>query len=218
MIRVLIADKLIADKLIADNKWSTRAGVKAELAADHKFEIVGEVEDIADLQRVIALKQPDVVLLDVLMLGDDAASRVRDLRTSHPSLRILIFTTDGQPRTIQQMQQVGAHGYLLLCEDQSLLKEAVRAIAGGRIWFSPKAAASRDAVLLGPTLQPPELTEREAKFLQLVADEKTNREIGLEMHMSKQAVDKELQKMFEKLNVKTRQGAVAVALRAGLIR
>jgi DNA-binding NarL/FixJ family response regulator len=114
--------------------------------------------------------------------------------------------------------KAGARGYVLKGVSARELANVVRAVAGGDVYVSPSLAADMLRELSRP--QPPdplgELTDREREVLQFVAEGLTNREIGVQIHISEKTVKNHMTNILQKLHVRSRVEAALLAQRHGL--
>ena len=202
--------------LIVDDHPVVRAGLKALLSSEPEFEVVGDFatgeESIERCQQEII----DLVLMD-LQLGDgmQGAEATRVLRGLDPAPHVLILTNYDTDADILSAVEAGASGYLLKDAPPAELIAAAQAAASGASALSPAVAdrleTRRESV--GGAL-----SAREIEVLGLVADGKSNRDIGRDLFLSEATVKSHLVHIFTKLGVSSRTSAVAAARDAGTIR
>ena len=109
--------------------------------------------------------------------------------------------------------RAGAKSYLLKDASRQELVEAIRAVYAGQTLIPPAVAAK-----LAQRMSQPELTSREVDVLKLMAQGKSNKEIGSALFISEGTVKSHVKSIFAKLNVISRTEAVANATRRGLIQ
>lgn len=160
--------------------------------------------------------RPDVVLMD-LQLGDggmDGVTATRHLVAGGgegpgtPGPRVLVLTMFDTDADITRAIEAGATGYLLKAERPEELFAAIRNAASGRTVLSAPVA---DRVLAHLRSPRPALSERERDILQQLASGLGNREIARALFISEATVKTHLGRIYGKLGVETRAGAVAVA-------
>ncbi|MEZ0111372.1 DNA-binding NarL/FixJ family response regulator [Catenulispora sp. EB89] len=198
--------------LICDDHAVVRAGLRALLAGLDDIEVVGEAAGGEEAVVTAASLRPDVVLMD-LQLGDgiDGVEATRRIRTSNPTPdtpRILVLTTFDTDADITRAVEAGATGYLLKAEPPDELYAAIRAAAAGRTALSPPVASRMLARMRSPR---PSLTDREKDILAQLAQGLGNRDIAKTLFISEATVKTHLGRIYDKLGVDTRAGAVAVA-------
>ncbi|ATY16680.1 DNA-binding response regulator [Amycolatopsis sp. AA4] len=186
-----------------------RAGLRALLAGAGGIEVVGEASTGQEAINLAAALRPDVVLMD-LQLGDgmDGVEAIRRLRAAAEPPRVLVLTTYDTDADITRSIEAGATGYLLKAESADELYAAIRAAAAGRTALSAPVADRMMAQLRAPR---PALTDRERDILEQLAQGLGNREIARRLFISEATVKTHLGRIYEKLGVDTRAGAVAVA-------
>ncbi|MFV0129199.1 response regulator [Streptomyces sp. HMX112] len=194
--------------LICDDHAVVRAGLLALLGSEPGIEVVGEAGSGEEALAMAAKLRPDVVLMDLqLGAGIDGVEATR--RIAAPDVRVLVLTTYDTDADITRAIGAGATGYLLKAERPEELFTAIHAAAQGRTALSaPVAGRMRDRMrgAAGPTL-----TDRERDILGQLARGLGNREIARALFISEATVKTHLGRIYTKLGVDTRAGAVAVA-------
>ncbi|MEU3025015.1 response regulator [Nocardiopsis alba] len=201
---------------LVDDHPIVRAGLVALFEGEEDIEVVGEAADGTDALRLIGLREPDVVLMDLRLAGgtDGVEVTERVLRLPHPP-RVLVLTTYETDGDIMRALDAGASGYLLKDSPPDRLFEAVRAAARGETVLSPHVAARLVRRVRDPL---PGVTPRETEILRLLARGAGNREIAEGLFITEATVKTHLQRIYAKLGVETRTAAVRVAVDRSLIR
>jgi DNA-binding NarL/FixJ family response regulator len=204
---------------LLDDHEVVRAGLRDLLEnADENIAVVGEASTAGEALARIAAIHPDVAILDV-RLGEgetDGIAVCREIRSAHPEIACLMLTSFADDEALFASIMAGAAGYLL------------KEVRGRDIVGSVKRAA-RGESLLDPALTQklidrmrtggPEderlarLTERERRVLDLVAEGKTNREIGAELYLAEKTVKNYVSNILSKLGMQRRTEAAVFAAR-----
>ncbi|MFG2275184.1 response regulator [Streptomyces chartreusis] len=196
--------------LVCDDHAVVRAGLLALLDSAPDIEVVGEAGTGEEALALAAKLTPDVVLMD-LQLGEgiDGVETTRRLASS-PGARthVLVLTTYDTDADITRAIEAGATGYLLKAERPDELFAAIHAAAVGRTALSAPVAGRVMASLRRPR---PALTDRERDILTQLARGIGNRDIARALFISEATVKTHLRRIYDKLGVDTRAGAVAVA-------
>jgi DNA-binding NarL/FixJ family response regulator len=205
--------------LLVDDHPIVRSGIRNILSVAHDIDIIGEASSGTEALQLIDRLHPDVVLLDMELPdinGNDVASQVQE---GGSTSRILALSAHDDEKYIQGLLASGASGYLMKEEVPEVILEAVRGVAKGEQgWLSRRVAAKMSTILReGEHEEKTSLTPREMEALQGVVAGKTNQEIGLDLGISEKTVEKHLDSLFEKLNVKSRVEAAVMAVRKGLV-
>ncbi|MFJ4925670.1 response regulator [Streptomyces sp. NPDC088736] len=196
--------------LLCDDHAVVRAGLLALLDSAPGVEVVGEAGTGEEALALSAKLRPDVVLMD-LQLGDgiDGVETTRRLAAAPgEGPRVLVLTTYDTDADVSRAIGAGATGYLLKAERPEELFAAIHAAAQGRTTLSAPVAGR---VLAGLRSPRPTLTDREHDILAQLSRGLGNRDIARALHISEATVKTHLGRIYGKLGVDTRSGAVAVA-------
>ena len=156
--------------------------------------------------ELAARYRPHVALVD-LFIGEESGAEVCErLRAEQPSTRVLLFSGAGEisPRAVRA---AGASGFAYKDWPARRIAAAVRLVGIGRTVFEPHDQHGA----MG-------LSERERAVLHLMADGRTNPEIGEALHLSRHTVKEHSSAVYRKLGVRNRTEAVQRAQRLGLLR
>ncbi|WP_031169009.1 response regulator [Streptosporangium roseum] len=201
--------------ILVDDHPVVRSGIRAMLADQPDFELIGEAataEGGVELARTLA---PDVVLMDLQlgpgMHGSEATRQIVALNGP----RVLVLTTFDTDADIVAAIEAGATGYLLKDAPSDNLHAAIRSAATGASALAPSVASR----LLGRVRTPSTtLSPRELEVLGHVAAGMSNRQISKAMFLSETTVKTHLAHIYTKLGVDSRTAAVAAGSKKGLIR
>ena len=201
--------------LLVDDHMIFREGLRGMLSTEDDLEVVGEAGAGPEAVALVALRAPDVVLMDLRMPGGDGVAATAAISAQHPSTRVVVLTTYDTDADILRAVEAGAAGYLLKDCSRAELTSAIRAAARGETVLTPAVAARLVQRLRGP--HPESLSPREVQVLGLVAVGRTNAEIGRALHIAEATVKTHLLRTFSKLDVSDRTAAVTVARDRGLL-
>jgi len=205
--------------LIEDNATFRGAAARAleESGEIHCSGAFGRCEDaLASLARGPA---PRLILLDVGLPGMSGIEGIPLLRQQAPGALILVLTVFEDDEKIFRAICAGACGYLLKTATSGELVQAVReALAGGG---PMNARIARRVLEMFARLAPPRgdygLSPREKEILEATVQGRTKKEIAALLDLSFHTVDSHLRHIYQKLEVNTRTGAVAKALKEKLV-
>ncbi|MGW0778255.1 response regulator [Streptomyces sp. NPDC002835] len=194
--------------LLCDDHAVVRAGLLALIGSEADIEVVGEAGSGEEAVAMAAKLKPDVVLMDLqLGAGIDGVEATR--RIASPDVHVLVLTTYDTDADVTRAIEAGATGYLLKAERPEELFAAIRAAAQGRTALSAPVASRVMDRMRGAA--GPSLTDRERDILGQLAHGLGNREIARALFISEATVKTHLGRIYAKLGVDTRAGAVAVA-------
>jgi two-component system, NarL family, response regulator LiaR len=201
---------------IVDDHPMVRTGLAAAIGAQADLELVGEAEDGREALALIALRQPDVVLMDISMPRLDGISAMGQLSKTMPSTRFLMLTSSGEPIEVRRAMAAGASGYLLKNTSASELAQMIRNAHTGRRVLAPEIAEA----MISATLEPApgaDLTPRERELLALMTRGLNNQEIAAELSVALPTVKFHITNILSKLHVDNRTEAVLKALKHKIV-
>ena len=209
---------------IADDEALVRGGFRAILDSEPSFEVVAEAADGRQAFTAVERFTPDVVVMDIRMPELDGLAATRQLRVTHPGVRVLIVTTFDLDEYVYDALQAGAAGFLLKDARPNELIAAVHAVASGDALIAPAVTRRLiEAFVAARPVQVPDdarvatLTGREREILLLLARGLSNREIAAEVRLSEATVKTHVASVLAKLGVRDRVRAVIVAYESGLV-
>jgi two-component system, NarL family, response regulator DevR len=200
--------------LLADDHALVREGLRQLLADEPGLEVVGEAADAGEAVEAAARLEPDLVLLDILMPGGSGIEALRRIRARSPAVRVLMLTSVAQGEAVREALAAGAAGYLLKDVSRADLLRAVRDAACGVRVVHAEARKLLDQAPVGATVG--ELTPRERSVLELIAQGKSNRQIGQRLDLTEGTVKGYVSAILGKLGVEDRTQAALLAARLGL--
>lgn len=204
--------------VLADDHPVMRDGVRNLLEQEADVSVVGEAADGDDALRMTKELEPDVLVLDMEMPGLKGVEVARRLRADGSPVRILALSAYDDRQYILSLLATGAAGYLIKEEAPDTIVDAVRGVARGEDgWLSRRVSARVAEWTQRGETAGDDLTEREMDVLRLVAEGKTNQEIGHALGISPKTVEKHLEGVFAKLGVSSRVEAAVRAVRDELV-
>jgi DNA-binding NarL/FixJ family response regulator len=215
-------EKAMIRLLLVDDHPIVLEGLRSIFESSDDCQVIGELTGSVDLHTRILVRaaELDLVLLDARMPDFDPIATVRALAATHPPLKILILSSYDSPEYVHGLINAGAQGYILKDEPREIILSAVRIVAAGDMYISPRVARvyvqrqrryneARDRLI--------ELTDREREVLRLVGAGYDNEQIGNELTISYDTVKNHLRNIYAKLGVTNRYQAIVFAFRSGLI-
>lgn len=204
--------------LLVDDHPLVREGLRAVLGVEPDMRIVAEAANGWEAAQ-LAQQQPDVIIMDVLMPGQDGIAATADILRHNPDARVLILTSLTEIERILPTVQAGALGYVAKNRPPAELIAAIRTLHQGGVHL-PGGLARRllRAGSPTPTSPPPDtLTERELEILKLVAQGLGNEAIAAQLVISSRTVGVHVSHILDKLSLENRTQAALYALRHGLV-
>lgn len=211
--------------LIADDEAMIRAGIRAILANDPGIEVTAEADDGDTAIELVRRHRPAVALLDIRMPRLDGLAAAAEIRRLAPATGILMLTTFGEDDYIARAIALGCSGFLLKSGDPRDLTAAVRAVAAGAAYLSPRIAHRVITELAGNRFgagaaarsRVAALTDREREVLALVGTGLSNAEIARRLFLVEGTVKAYVSSLLSRLGLRNRVQAAILAHEAGLV-
>lgn len=167
-----------------------------------------------------------MVLIDLAMPKMNGIEATRQIRERFPKTRVLVLTMHENDEYIYQILKSGAGGYVLKDASREELCNAIRAVARGEKFFSPRVSEIMVESFVKRREQPPvelsstdiPLTKREKEILSLVVEGLTNQQIADKLFISPRTVDTHRTNIMQKLNLHDVASLVRYAIKHGLVR
>jgi DNA-binding NarL/FixJ family response regulator len=199
--------------VVADAAALIREGLAAMLNAQPDVELVGVCADGRELERLIALKRPDVVVTELSLppTGEREGIRVAArLRESDPEIGVVVLSQDAEPDFATQLLSNGSSRRAYLLKDRigdaDELMRAIAAVREGRSSVDPAVVEALVRARERETHSPlAGLTERERQILGEMAQGKSNGAIAESLVLTKGAVEKHVNSIFAKLDLRQSQ-------------
>jgi two-component system response regulator DevR len=203
--------------LLVDDSELVRRGIKTVLSAaqaSRPMRVVGEAGSVAEAVTESIRLKPDIVLLDIRLPDGTGFDACRQILQQLPSARIIVLTSHSNDNFVYEAVTAGVHGYLMKEIDPAGLIQALEDVAAGRSILGADVTTRVLRLLRGGQNQGqgPDmsiLSAQERRVLALVAEGKTNKQIGEQLVLSENTVKNYLVNVFEKLHVKRRSQAAA---------
>ncbi|HET7219344.1 MAG TPA: response regulator transcription factor [Vicinamibacterales bacterium] len=202
-----------ATVLVVDDHALVRTGVANIISHEPDLQVIAEASNGAEAVAAFARYRPDVTLLDLRMPVMEGVEAVRQIRLLEPNAKVIVLTTYDTDEDITRALKAGAKAYILKDISAAALIACIHDVLAGKTYLAPTAAAK-----LAEGVARVQLTPRELSTLRLLADGRSNKEIGNDLGISERTVKTHLGHLFEKLGVTSRTEAVKIAARRGLVR
>lgn len=205
--------------LVVDDHAIMRDGIRALLSMHDDIDIVGEASEGKEAVEKAQELVPDVIVMDIAMLGMDGLEATRRIMKKDPKVKVLILTQHSNKEYVLSAIKAGAAGYVPKRALGSELVSAIRAVHEGGGFLYPSAAtvlieSYREIEATEPY---DTLTARERETLKLIAEGYTSRRIAEMLFISVKTVLGHRAKIMEKLNFHNRTELIKYALRKGLV-
>lgn len=161
---------------------------------------------------------PDLVLLDIMLDGDNGISVAQSIRENFPNVKILVLSIDNRRETFRRLLEVGVEGFV---SKKAQVAEVVHAIdvilCGNKYYGRDSYSLIRDIQISMMEGKEPMLTQLEMDLLYACCEGKSSAEIGKAMHMSPRTVEAHKSTIFVKLGVNSTIELVVKAIQIGIV-
>jgi DNA-binding NarL/FixJ family response regulator len=198
--------------LIVDDHPIMRVGITALIASSKEMETVAQAGNGEEALSLHAQHHPDITLMDLRLPGISGVEAIRRIRAQSPKARFIVLTTYEGDEDIYQAMEAGASGYLVKGMPQEMLVNAVKRVHNGGRYLPPPVSQA-----LAARMPDASLSSRECEVLKLLAQGKTNRQIGDFLGITEATVKCHVSVILMRLDASDRTQAVVTALQRGLV-
>jgi two-component system response regulator DevR len=202
---------------LVDDSELVRLGLRTllELHREH-IEIVAEAANVAEALARVPAARPDIVLLDMRLPDGNGVEVCRRLLTATPTCKVLFLTSAVDDDLVADSIRAGATGYLLKEINGKELVKAIRNVAAGGQVIDATVTERLMRIVRGeasPQVPADSLNAHERRLLALLAEGKTNKEIGTALGLAEKTIKNQLTALFERLGIDRRAQAAAYYVR-----
>ncbi|MEW5784261.1 MAG: response regulator transcription factor [Bacillota bacterium] len=209
--------------ILADDHAIVRQGLRSLLENKAQVKVVGEAADGREALSLVKQLQPDVVIMDIAMAGLNGLEALLQMKTSAPSVKVIILSMHVEDNYVFRALRYGASGYVFKGSAYEDLELALKAVQKNEKFLS--AAVSQVLIngYLQTCLNPDNhnivemLSPREREILQLVAEGKKRSQIAKVLSISVKTVDRHKDNIKEKLNLQREEELADFAKMIGII-
>jgi len=209
--------------LLIESNDLFRRGLRALLASETDFTVVGEERGGREAVQASLASEPDVVVMDIMLSGINGLEIVSQIKRRQPQVRVVMLTLQKTQDYVRETLRMGADGFVLKTASFEELLMAMRSVVQGKKFLSPDVSVHVVDSFLHPenatarVSRLERLTTRERSVLQLVAEGRTNRRAAEFLSLSTKTVEKHRATLMRKLGLRNAAELIMVALEMGLI-
>lgn len=211
--------------LVADDHEVVRRGMRALLEDRPEWEVCAEAADGREAVERAKQTKPDVVVMDISMPELNGLEATRQILKSLPRTEVLILTLHESEQLIRRVVESGARAYVLKSDAGRSLVEGVAALSRHKSFFSSNVATVvveshlKTGKATGSAKRHRDfLTAREREVVQLLAEEKSNKEIAASLGLSVHTVETHRSNIMRKLGTHSLSGLIRYALRNKIVQ
>lgn len=206
--------------LIADDHALVRRGLRQLLEEENDICIAADVESGAEALSILKKTHCDVILVDMTMPQKHGLELIDDLQREFPAVRILVLSMHSERQLGIRAFKAGASGYLTKNSDPGEIVKAIRRIAEGGKYITPKLAELLELQLHSENVRASheDLSSREFAVFLKIAEGKSVGEIAAEIFLSVKTISTYRTRALEKMKMKTNADIIHYAHRTGLVQ
>jgi DNA-binding NarL/FixJ family response regulator len=214
---------MMIDIFVVDDHEIFRDGLRLLIDSTDDMTLIGEAESGADVLTKLADIQPDLILMDIHMPGENGIDVTRRVKQHYPDMIVLMLTMFEDDKSVFAAMRAGASGYILKGIKHNEMLQTLRVAATGGAVFSPRIAgyimqffAQMETAKPATTAELPKLSRRELDILSLIAAGDDNPMIAEKLTLSPKTVRNLVSQVLKKLEVSDRIAAAEKARQAGI--
>ena len=204
--------------VLADDHIMFRLGMKKILEPSKDICVIGEAGDGHELLSLLKRLSPQMVIIDISMPKIRGIEATREIKTSHPQIKVIILTMHNNMEYLHHALEAGVDGYVLKQDAGTELFAAIDTVRKNGVYISPSftmqlknefVKSCRGDIITGND----PLTSRQREVVKLIAEGKTNKDIASILFISSRTVEKHRSQIMEKLNLKSTADIVKYAIK-----
>jgi len=205
--------------LLVDDHPILRRGVAEVINSESIYEVCGEAGTLAEAYTLVGKLNPDLVIVDVSLDGNNGVELMKELTYRWPALPILAYSMHDEQIYAERTLRAGAKGYVMKQTPPETLLEAIKQILKGKIFMSPQMSDRLLGKLVGAgnslraTQSPIEkLSDRELEVLQLIGKGMTTSQIADKLCLSVKTIETYREHLKQKLTLQSGPELVRYAI------
>src|ERR1700677_4609657 len=194
--------------LVVDDHPIVRQGLALLINREPDLVVCGEAEEALAAMNVLASARPDVLIVDISLNGPDGLDLLKNIRTTHATLPVLILSMHDESIYAERALRAGANGYIMKQEATEKVLVAVRRILAGEVYVSDRIAdkmlkhyITGSGSLRNSSIA--DLSDRELEVFRLIGEGHGTRQIAEELYLSVKTVESYQAHIKEKLSLRS---------------
>lgn len=207
--------------LIINNRMLGES-LRAVFDGEADIAVIGIATSAQDADQWVRAEAPDVVVIDMDVVGLDGLEAIRRIRALDRTIRLLVMADSDRAEAALRALELGAVGLITKQEPADRMVDCVRQAAAGASCLP--STALKDVVMRldehrvarGVPPGTPPLTYRELEILQAIAQGESTGAIARRLGIARETVRSHVRNLLPKLHAHSRLEAVAAVRRSGL--
>jgi len=201
--------------LVVDDHPIVRLGIRQMISTEADLDVCGEASSAQEALQLARTLKPDLALIDLSLEEGTALGLIRELRQSVTGVQLLVLSMHDETLFAERALRAGARGYIMKQAAIDGLMDAIRQVASGGVYVSPKMTQHvleqfRDSSP-GPAGLMATLTDRELEVFGLIGHGKSTAEIAAELTVSVKTIETYRANIKSKLKLKDARDLLRLA-------
>jgi len=194
--------------LIVDDHPVLRRGLAALIESEPGLAVCGEAATCRAALDAIGTNQPDLVIVDLVLVGCDGLDLIKDMKMRHPQIPALVLSMHDEAVYAERSLRAGARGYITKQELDDTLLTAIHRLLDGEMFMSRKLEVRLAAKFVtGRTLDTSSalnaLSDRELQVFRLIGQGRSTRQIAETLHLSIKTIESHREHIKQKLRIES---------------
>jgi len=203
--------------ILADDHKIFRESLKKLLSTEKIAEVIAEAGDGKQLLELLAIHDPDLILMDISMPVMDGVETTKKALKIKPELKVLTLSSFGDEKYYYKMVEAGVKGFVLKNSGISELEHAINEVSSGGSWFSNELLQKVIVNISKSNTRDSEITDREIEILKYICDGLTNDQIAEKIHLSPDTIKWHRNNLLGKTGCNNTAALVLYAIKNKLI-
>lgn len=205
---------------IVDDHTLFRKALKGFITQNKNLQVNIEVASAVVLLEQLKITPVDILITDISMPEMSGFEAVKIIKSMYPGIKVIVLSMHTDMEMVNELVDIGIHAYISKADEPEHLLQAVNSVIENRVY---KNKIFTDALYwhrqFGAKDSPVNiaLEDREKRILQLLWEEKSNKEIADEVFLGVRSIEKIRQGMKEKIGVKSTIGLLKYGLNKKII-
>ena len=205
--------------MLVDDHPVVRQGIRLILSANGEIDVIAEAANAAEAVQKVRNQVLDLVVLDLNLPDQNGFWVLAELQRSHPTLPVLVLSIQPEEHMAVRALKAGARGFLNKESAPEELAKAVRTVADGKRYISPRQADWLAVDVSGhrESLPHERLSDREYQVMCLLASGRSISEIAAQLNRSANTISTYRTRIMQKMAIENNAGLTEYALNHQLI-
>jgi len=186
--------------LIADDHPFTLQGTQS-FVESYGYNVIAACSNGVSALNTIQLRLPDIAILDINMPGLDGLDVAKKIQELKLRTRVILLTMHNEMTIYNKAREYGIYGYILKEHAQSELEKCLTEVSKGNQYASDSLLQDLVSTRETGSSELSKLTFSERKIVELIARQKTSKQIAELLYLSEKTIEGHRSNIIEKLGL-----------------